>query len=62
LGQLEQAVELYSRSLEIARGNKDQRNKAIWLGNLAHAYGNLGLLEEAVKLYQQALKIVEGIS
>ena len=59
--KVERAIELLEESLAIAREIGDRRNEGIWLGNLGHAYRDLGQVERAIKFYERALAIAREI-
>jgi tetratricopeptide (TPR) repeat protein len=59
--KVEQALKLLEESLSIARELGDRQSESTWLGNLGHAYRDLGQAERAVKIYSEALIIAREL-
>jgi tetratricopeptide (TPR) repeat protein len=60
LGEYQKALDGYSASLEIARKNGNQSQRAITLHNIAFIYGSLGDHQHALKVYQESLELVRS--
>jgi tetratricopeptide (TPR) repeat protein len=72
VGQVERAIDLYEQALVIAKDSgeqalvihkkiDDRRGEGTDLGNLGHAYHDLGQEERAVEFYERALVIAKEI-
>ncbi len=57
LGEVEQAIECFTKALEYAHEAGHRRGQGNWSGNLGYAYRQLGQVEQAIQYYTQALNI-----
>lgn len=61
VGQLQQAVECYLRSIDLRRQVGDRLNEGITIGNLGRVRLDLGEADEALRQFQSALQIADDM-
>ncbi len=61
LGDLDKAMELYLKSIEIDRSSGNLKSEAVSLGNLGALYHQQGDFSAAMEAYQKALELGRGI-
>jgi tetratricopeptide (TPR) repeat protein len=62
IGEVQKAVELFSRAQSDARAAGNRHAEARWLANLANLFAYLGHTKRAIEPYQQAIHISEELA
>lgn len=60
-GDIQEAIDLYEKSLNICRTRNDLKGEGVWLGNIAIAWLRLGQIEKSIELYQRALELARSL-